>query len=153
MVRTLDLDPAMREHVLSLDCPTFDAVPWCDGPPLAQRRVAIVTTAGLHRADDAAFVAGAADYRVIPSDLPGAELRLSHVSTNFDRSGFQEDINVVLPIDRVTELARDGVIGSVATYHYSFMGATDPRRMEPQARALAGLLRDDGVNAVILTGV
>ena len=153
MVRLVDLDPSMREAILGLDCPVFDTVPWCDGPPLGGRRVAIVTTAGLHRADDPAFAVGAADYRVIPSDMPGSELRLSHVSTNFDRSGFQEDANVVFPIDRVAELARDGAIGSVATYHYSFMGATDPRRMEPQARALAGLLRDDGVDAVILTGV
>ncbi len=153
MVRLVDLDPSMREAILGLDCPVFDNVPWQDGPPLAKRRLAIVTSAGLHRADDPAFAVNAADYRVIPSDLPGADLRLSHVSTNFDRSGFQDDINVILPVDRVAELARDGVIESVATYHYAFMGATDPRRMEPQARALAGLLRDDGVNAVILTGV
>lgn len=153
MVRTVDLDPSMREHVAGLDCPTYDSAPWCDGPPLAERRLAIVTTAGLHGDNDRAFVPGAADYRVIPSDLPGAKLRLSHVSTNFDRSGFQEDINVVFPIDRVAELARDGAIQSAASYHYSFMGATDPRRMEPAARALAGILRDDGVTAVILTGV
>jgi len=153
MVRLADLDPPMREAILALDCPTFETVPWCEGPPLGKRRLAIVTTAGLHRATDPAFAVGAADYRVIPSNLPAAALRLSHVSTNFDRSGFQEDINVIFPADRVAELARDGIIASVATYHYAFMGATDPRRMEPEARALGRLLRDDGVDAVILTGV
>ena len=51
------------------------------------------------------------------------------------------------------EMAVDGEIGSVAAYHYSFMGATDPVMLEPKARELAGMLKGDAVNAVILTPV
>jgi D-proline reductase (dithiol) PrdB len=44
-------------------------------------------------------------------------------------------------------------IGSVTQTHYSFMGATDPMQMEPHARELAGRLKQDAVDAVILPPV
>ncbi len=70
---------------------------------------------------------------------------MSHISTNFDRTGFQQDWNVVFPLDRLRELADRKVIGSLADYHYSLMGATDPRQMEETARGLARMLKNDGV--------
>lgn len=78
---------------------------------------------------------------------------MSHVSLGFDRSGFQQDWNVVFPIDRLRELAKEGTIQSVADFHYSFMGADDPLRWEQSARLLAGLLKKDKVNAVLLVPV
>lgn len=142
-----------REHLLALPCPTYDTDPWVAGPPLAERRVAIVSTAGLHRRGDRPFGVGSADYRVIPGDVAAADLVMGHISTNFDRTGFQQDWNVVFPVDRLRELAEEGRVGSVAAYHYSFMGATDPRRLEGTARELAGLLRGDRVDAVLLVPV
>src|SRR5436190_19549480 len=93
------------------------------------------------------------DYRAIPTSTKPEELLVSHISINFDRTGFQEDWNVVFPLDRLNELAGDGVVGSVAATHYSFMGATDPVEMEPHARELAGRLKRDQVDAVILSPV
>lgn len=63
----------------------------------------------------------------------------------------------VLPADRLAELAADGTIGSVATNHLSFMGAqTDETfatlRLDT-GPAAAQLLRDDGVDVVLLTPV
>jgi D-proline reductase (dithiol) PrdB len=78
------------------------------------------------------------------------DLVMSHISTNFDRTGFQQDWNVVFPLDRLRELAAQGIIGSVADFHYSYMGATDPKEMEPTARDLARLLKKDKVDAVLL---
>ena len=95
----------------------------------------------------------AGDYRIIPGDTETNDLVMSHVSTNYDRTGFQQDWNVVFPLDRLNDMAREGIIGSVADFHYSFMGATDPRQMESAARTLAGLLRKDKVNAVLLIPV
>ena len=60
---------------------------------------------------------------------------------------------MVFPLDRLRELADEGAIGSVAQTHYSFMGATDPMQMEPHARELAGRLKQDAVDAVILPPV
>ena len=78
---------------------------------------------------------------------------MSHISTNFDRTCFQQDWNVVFPLDRLRELAQSNVIGSLADYHYSFMGAADPWRMEPSARQLAPLLKGDNVDLVMLVPV
>ncbi|MCC7485462.1 MAG: hypothetical protein IT529_10795 [Burkholderiales bacterium] len=134
--------------------PRFPGRPWARGPALARRRVAIVTTAGLHVRADRAWSAGGMDYRVIPGDAMGADLVMSHMSVNFDRTGFQADWNVAFPLDRLRELARDGLIGAVAAFHYSFMGAVSPvTRYEPKARELAGLLKADKVDAVLLTPV
>ena len=81
------------------------------------------------------------------------DLVMSHLSTNFDRSGFYQDVNTSFPIDRLHELAEEGVIGSVASRHFSFMGATPPTVMESIARDLAGVLKADNVDAVALVPV
>ena len=157
MVRLADLPDWEREHMLAKlkDCAGFDARPWVQPPPLAKCRVAIISTAGLHPRGDRPFgpSATATDYRIIRGDTPATDLVMSHQSVNFDRTGFQEDHNVAFPLDRLNELARDGVIGSVAEFHYSFMGAAPIRKIEPKARELAGLLRKDHVDAVLLSPV
>jgi D-proline reductase (dithiol) PrdB len=158
MARLKDLPEWEREHLLHLrnEAPRFDGTPWKDGPPLRQRRVALISTAGLHRRGDRPFTggAGATEYRVIPADATAADLVMSHISVNFDRSGFRQDLNVVLPLDRLRELAAEGAIGSVADFHYSFMGAPWPStRFEPKARELAGLLARDRVDAAVLIPV
>ena len=121
--------------------------------PTVQRRVAIVSSAGLVRRGEEPFRGRDADFRVIPGDVTPEQLLVSHISINFDRTGFQEDRNVVFPLDRLNKLAAEGVIGSVAATHYAFMGATDPVQMEPYAREVAGRLKQDQVDAVILTPV
>lgn len=160
MARLEQVHPAMRASLLAMECPTFDTHSWVAGPTLHQRRVALISTAGLHRRDDRPFAvtsgnsrAVAGDYRVIPRDIAANDLVMSHVSTNFDRTGFQQDWNVVFPLDRLHELARDGIIGSVAAFHYAFMGATHPSAMEASAHELARLLTQDQVNAVLLVPV
>jgi D-proline reductase (dithiol) PrdB len=78
---------------------------------------------------------------------------MSHVSVNYDRSGFQEDVNVVFPLARLRELEEQGIVGSIAGFHYSFMGAAPIRALETKARELAGLLKKDRVDAVLLSPV
>jgi D-proline reductase (dithiol) PrdB len=153
MVRLEQFDEEERSHLLNLPCPTFEETPYVSGITPTQARVAIVSTAGLHRRSDQAFNIGEAGYRVIPVDVKADDLVMSHISTNFDRTGFQLDINMVLPLDRLNELAQQGSIDSVASYHYSFMGATDPVQMEQEARSLAKLLTNDRVNCILLVPV
>jgi len=153
MVRLTDTDDALRGALEGLQCRSYDTKPWVDGPPLSERRVAVISTAGLQKRGDRAFAMGSKDYRVIPGDTDSGDIVMSHISTNFDRTGFQQDINVAFPLERLRELADEGVIGSVAEYHYSFMGATDPDDMAPKAQELAGLLKKDNVNAVLLAPV
>jgi len=157
MVRLADLAQPEREHLIAKnkELAGFGGRPWATGPSLGRRRVAIITTSGIHRVGDRPFADGAAatDYRVIPGSVSAGDLVMSHLSSNFDRTGFQQDINVVFPIDRLKELAVEGAIGEVADYHYSFMGAAPVRSLEPKARQLAGLLKKDRVDAVLLTPV
>jgi D-proline reductase (dithiol) PrdB len=133
----------------------FDARPWVTPPALHKCRIAIVSTAGLQVRGDRPFgpSATATDYRIIPGNTPATELVMSHQSVNYDRTGFQEDHNVAFPLDRLNELAREGVIASVADFHFSFMGAAPIRKIEPKARELAGLLKEDRVDAVLLSPV
>src|SRR5438093_5435887 len=147
------LPPAQAERYAGLECPEFATTPWVAGPPLAERRVAIVSSAGLVVRGERPFRGREADYRVIQAATRPDQLLCSHISINFDRTGFQEDWNVVFPLDRLGELAAAGAIGSVAATHYSFMGATDPVQMEPFAREVAGRLKSDSVDAVILSPV
>jgi D-proline reductase (dithiol) PrdB len=153
MTRLTDLPPAQAKRLAELECPDFKKRPWVTGPALSRRRVAIVSSAGLVLRGEDPFRGRDPDYRVIPSETKPDELLISHISINFDRTGFQEDWNVVFPLDRLSELAAEGSIGSVAATHYSFMGATDPAPMEPHARQLAGRLKSDQVDAVILSPV
>jgi D-proline reductase (dithiol) PrdB len=143
----------MAEGWRNTPLPEFNSTPWTPGPDLRTARIAIVTTAGLHRRTDDNFLGGAADYRIIPGDIDIDELVQSHVSVNFDRTAFQQDTNAVFPLDHLRGLVRDGEIGSLGNWHYSFMGATDPTRMVDAGKQVAGLLKDDGVAAVVLVPV
>lgn len=153
MARLETIPEPLRSFLAKLPCPTFDTRPWATGKPLFRRRVAIISTAGLHRRDDRPFEGMSGDFRVIPNSCTAKDLVMSHISTNFDRTGFQQDLNVAFPLDRLHELAADKVIGSVADFHYSFMGATDPSDMETAAEKLALLLKGDQVDAALLVPV
>lgn len=156
MVKRLKDLPEVEARHLSPDrvqLPTYDDTPLLPGAPLAKRRVAIISTAGLHRRGDRAFQPGDGSYRVIPADTRASELVMSHISVNFDRTGFQQDLNTVFPIDRLRELVADGTVGAMASVHYSFMGAFPPAAAEPHAEHLSGLLKADKVDAALLVPV
>jgi D-proline reductase (dithiol) PrdB len=153
MVRLVDLPPAQAQRLATWECPQFTTEPWVEGPLLHERRVAIISSAGLVVRGGMPFRGRDPDYHTIPPDTRSEDLLVSHVSINFDRTGFQEDWNVVFPIDRLNELAAERIIGSVAETHYSFMGAAEPDLIEPHARELAGRLKQDRVDAVLLAPV
>ncbi len=153
MTRLTDLPPAQAKRLAELECPNFTTAPWVTGAPLRERRVAIVSSAGLVVRGETPFRGRDADFRAIPAATRPDQLLMSHISINYDRTGFQEDWNVVFPLDRLRELAAEGTISSVAATHYSFMGATDPVLMEGHAREIAGHLKKDQVDAVLLSPV
>jgi D-proline reductase (dithiol) PrdB len=158
MVRLADLPEIEREHHLDRvkQIPQMSPPRLVSGPPLSQRRVALITTAGLHARTDMPFnsTGNGTDYRVIPETTDAADLVMSHVSVNFDRSGFQSDCNVVFPLQRLKELVAEKFVGSVAKFHYSFMGAIWPTtKYEAKAKELAELLKLDNVDAVVLSPV
>ena len=153
MARIDDIPEPTRSNVLQLECPAFEGQPFVAGPPLARRRVAIVSSAAIHARTEPAFPHGATEFRGLPATLDAGDIVMSHVSVNFDRHGFESDLNVIYPIDRLRELAAAGVIGSVAATHYASMGATDPTTMAATTAQLVGQLRQDRVDAVLLSPV
>jgi D-proline reductase (dithiol) PrdB len=153
MARPEDIPQLTRDVAVNLPCPTFDTTPFVSGPPLAQRRVAILSSAALIRRGDKPFPFGSGECRFVVADTPAGDLLISHVSINFDRGGFQRDRNVVFPLDRLNELAAEGVIGGVADTHYTVMGSTDPAAMVEAVGQIAGQLQQERIDAVLLTPV
>lgn len=117
-------------------------------------RVALVGTAGGHLHGDRPFDVrnplGDTSFRVIPGDVPLDKLRLSHPGYNTRK--IQQDINCVFPLERLRELAQEGIIGGVSPRHFSFMGyiPIPDLLIEKTAPEVATLLREDQVDLALL---
>jgi len=153
MARIDDIPEPTRGAIMALECVEFPGQPFVAGPPLAQRRVAVVSSAALVARGTAPFMPGSAEVRMLPASLPASDILMSHVSINYDRAGWVRDINTVYPLDRLRDLAAAGVIGSVAETHYAVMGSTDPRTMEATADQIVGQLKQERSDAVLLSPV
>ena len=153
MARMEDIPPGTREAAAVLACPPFAGTPWVNGVPLAKRTVAILTSAALHPRTEPPFAPGSTEVRMLPDSLAAADIAMSHVSINYDRSGFARDINVAYPVDRLRELGAEGVIGRVAPVHFSVMGSTDPATMGATVDAIVARARQEGIDAILLCPV
>ena len=135
--------------------PEFEETHFVTSKPLSQAKVAIVTTAGLHRENMPGFEIGDSDFHYETLARHIRDLQLGHHSVNFDRGGFAADFNVVYPIDRLEELAIAGVIGAVAENHYAFAGnqsATVSEIRLDSGPHCAGKMLAENVDVVLLTG-
>jgi D-proline reductase (dithiol) PrdB len=89
VTRLTDLPPDQAKRLAELECPDFETRPWVTGPALSKRRVAIVSSAGLVMRGANPFRGRDPDYRAIPSTVAARDLLCSHISINFDRTGFR----------------------------------------------------------------
>jgi D-proline reductase (dithiol) PrdB len=143
-----------RNHLLMLPVQLNDTSPFTRlVTPLAAARLAIVTTAGLHRRGDRPFGPGEQTYRVIPSDAPTRDLIQSHTSLGFDRVPMMRDPNICFPVDRLRELIARGELRGTGPHHYSFMGAQrDLKRIQEETGPEVGRrLRDEAVDVALIT--
>jgi D-proline reductase (dithiol) PrdB len=155
--RLEDLDEESRAFLSSFQCRSAGDPPWRPlSKPLSECKIALVTTSGLISRNDKPFELtnpdGDASFRMVSVDTDPADLTFSHVSTNWDRSGFAVDMNIVLPLDRLRDLARDGVIGSLSKHFFSFMGAIFQfdHLIGESAPAACRLLKQAEVDVVLL---
>ncbi|MBZ0187018.1 MAG: glycine/betaine/sarcosine/D-proline family reductase selenoprotein B [Candidatus Obscuribacterales bacterium] len=160
MAQMSDLNKASRRFLERYPFPELGEPPFSILiKALTECRIALITTAGLHMKDDSpfsqAFLDSDCSFRKIPSHARLADMEISHTSGDFDRSGITKDLNVVFPIDRVSELVTEGVLGGLASTHYSFMGSLprtgDLRRVT--APAVAKLAFAESVDIALLTPV
>jgi D-proline reductase (dithiol) PrdB len=160
MAALSDLKLANRIFMLAY---RYRRVDWSPGArltkPLSEARIAVVTTAGFFAPNQRAFnpynLAGDYSYRVVPAETELNSLKIAHRSDAFDVRGITADKNLALPLDRLRSLEEDGVIGSVAPRHFSFMGSIPApgRLMKQTAPEVAAALVEDRVDAVLLTPV
>ena len=127
--------------------------------PLRECTIALVSTAGIARNDDQPFDQererrdpwwGDPSFRVIPLGTRESNVRLYHL--HIDPRFGQADLDVVLPMRRLSELAQEGVVRQPAARHYSIMGyILEPDVLVGQtAPAIAERMRADGVDAAAL---
>lgn len=132
-----------------------DVPPWQPlRRPLAASRLGLIASGGIYRVGQVAFhYKDDTSFRVIPTDVPTHELRVTHFA--YDLTDARQDPNVVFPLDTLRGLVRDGVLGALAAQAYTFMGGIySARRVQEElAPQLTARLLADQVDAVLLVPV
>ena len=138
-----------------MECET---IPWVEvSKPLAQSKVAVVTTAGVHHRGQDGFdmrdPQGDASFRVLDAATIEKDYTITH--DYYDHRDAERDLNVVLPLSRLKEMQASGLIGALAARHYSFMGHIDGPHiatlLNKTAPQVAAMLDQERVDAVLLT--
>ena len=146
------------------DEPAHAEIPWAEvRKPLAESKLALLSTAGLSMRGDAPFdmemerqrpTRGDPSWRRLRSDATSATIEANHL--HIDTGYLERDLNVALPLDRVRELAAEGVVGALADSHYSIMGyqGNDSSTLENQrAPEIAEAMRNEEVDLALLAPV
>ncbi len=125
--------------------------------PLAECRIALVSTSDVHLKDDASaegeFNAITGNVYSIPAETPAERLysRQQHFDTHATHI---EDVDSYFPLTRLNELAAVGRIGSVAARaHGVFTSYSVRKTLERDAPEVLERCLDDGADAVLLTPI
>ena len=128
--------------------------------PLAEATVAMITSAGISLKGDAPFnmtreledpLWGDPSYRCLPATTTAAEIDANHLHINTDY--IKQDINVILPLQRLDELVAAGKVGTAAPSAYSFYGFQWERTsfLETSIKPMIAQMKAEAVDAVLLT--
>jgi D-proline reductase (dithiol) PrdB len=137
------------------------SIPWTPMvKPLSQTTIALVTSAGISLKTDPPFdmerekretTWGDRSYRAIPRGTTEKDIEVNHLHINTHY--IKQDINVILPLTRMAEFEKEGIIGRLAPTSYSFYGfqwqSTDflKEAIEP----ISKMMKLEGVEAVLIT--
>jgi D-proline reductase (dithiol) PrdB len=98
-----------------------DTPPWAPlKKPIAQCKVALMTSGGMLYRDQPRFHREDATYRAIPKSAAQSDLGVWHFG--YRTADAEADHNCVFPLARMRELEADGTIGELSDPAYSFMG-------------------------------
>lgn len=144
--------------------PAHPPIPWTPvGKPLAECKVALLSTSGLSMRGDPPFdmdyerrnpTRGDASWRRLRAGAGAGDIVANHL--HIDTSYVERDPGVALPLASLHELAREGRIGAVAESHYSVMGyqGNDASTLEREsAPAIAAAMGSEEVDLVLLAPV
>lgn len=135
MTKTVDsyrflsgISKSMIKSWIKLELPR--EIPWTPlSKPLSKCSVALISTGGIALKSDKPFDQegerrnpwwGDPSYRIIPHGTKTRDISVYHMHIN--PSSAEQDINCLLPMERLDELMEVGKIGRTALLHYSFMG-------------------------------
>jgi D-proline reductase (dithiol) PrdB len=155
------LDRAVKKMVRSwLRMEQPREIPWTPlRHPLSACTVALISSAGLALKTDQPFDQageranpwwGDPSFRALPKDVTGADVHLYHLHINPQLA--DQDLNTLLPVQRLQELHACGEIGASADHHYAYMGyILQPQiLLEEYVPEMIRLLQQDAVDIVVL---
>jgi D-proline reductase (dithiol) PrdB len=151
--------PAFAEFLTAFYTPPESGdIPWTPiKKPLHKSKIALVTTAGIHHVDQKPFSmkdsTGDSTYRMIDAETIAEDYVITH--DYYDHRDADKDLNIIFPVTRLKEMTAKGIVGSIARYHFSFMGhikgAHLDSLLEKYAPEMASRFVQDHVDAVLLT--
>jgi hypothetical protein len=140
----------------------FDGpIPWTAmAKPLSQANLALVTSAGISLKTDPPFdmarekrepTWGDCSFRKIPAGTTAQEINANHLHIN--TAYLLQDINVMLPLQRLAEFEEEGVIGELAPTSYSYYGFQwqSTEFIQTAIAPMAECMQREEVDAVLLT--
>jgi D-proline reductase (dithiol) PrdB len=137
------------------------SVPWTAvSKPLSQITLSLVTSAGISLKSDPPFdmekekkepMWGDRSHRKIPRGTTEKEINVNHL--HIKTAYIVQDINVILPLARMAEFEKEGIIGRLAPTAYSFYGFQweNTDFLKESFQPISQNMKAEGVEAVLLT--
>jgi len=135
-------------------------IPWTPLlKPLSDCKVALLSSGGIAMKGDKPFDQegerqnpwwGDPSHRIIPKTASAKELDIYHLHIN--PAFARQDINCLLPIQRLNEMEESGEIGAAAESHYSIMGylPKPDEMLETSVPAIIQGLKEEHVDVLVL---
>ncbi len=157
------LPPGLRAWVKTFipDEDFKDPIPWTPmSRPLSKATVALVTSAGISLKSDPPFdmerekrepIWGDRSFRIIPRESTEKDIDVNHLHIN--TIYIKQDINVILPLARMAEFEREGIVARLAPSAYSFYGFQwqNTDFLKEAIEPISKKMKLEGVEAVLLT--
>lgn len=154
-VRPLLEAAKFKEAFATYPFPQPRTAPWTPfSKDLSACKVALVSTAGVYvkgeqQPFDAENIEGDWTFREVRTNLRADQVVIAH--THFDHTVAEQDLNCVLPLERLHELAAEGVIGELLSPFFSISGycTTADKIVEQSAPAIVARLKEMGADVLL----
>ena len=157
------LPPGLRAWVKTFipDDDFKGPIPWTPLiKPLKQMTIALVTSGGISLKSDPPFdmerekrepLWGDRSFRILPRETTEKDIDVNHLHIN--TTYIKQDINVILPLTRMAEFEKEGIIGRLAPSAYSFYGFQwqNTHFLKEAIEPISKKMKLEAVEAVLLT--
>ncbi len=145
-----------QPFVTELPIPKMDRVPIADAvKDIKKARIALLNTGGIVPVDNPDKIQSASATRWGKYDISGMDRLASGeyktIHAGFDPAAANADPNVIMPIDVMKDLLKEGAYGSLHPYFYTTVGTgTTQAEAAKMANEIVPLLKADNVDACIM---